>query len=727
MGRRVDRLAEQLRSSPDAALLLAGRVGGTLWLIAAFATVSLPFFPQVTTPLWPWPALWTLAAITWGLTAIFVIDWRRAPAWALPTAAAAAVVVIAWITGITGGVESPARLYIFFVVVYASCFLAGRQAIGILVASALAWALPVYGDRGLTSALGELAVALPIFAVVGAVLLVGRRLLAAMHEGAQRLSDEHHALRSIATAVAGGASPEVVCSLASEEAARLLGGQGAAILRFDDEDGMVAAIGTWQGQGARVPPGSRFPLAGSAVEEIRRSGRPIRIDDLEAARAGKTSETLRTSGFRTLAATPIHVRGRLWGALAVSATAAHALPVDADEHLAEFAELIGMAVANTEEVARLNTDATTDPLTGLANHRAFQERLRAELARAERHERCVAVALIDIDNFKGVNDAGGHAIGDHVLRAVAMHLREHLRAEDVLARVGGDEFAVLLPESTDHAAAAALERARRAIERAPFAGGAHVTISVGVCDVEHATDAEELTRFADGALYWSKEHGRNRVSSYDPVTIQELSAVERIGQLQRSQALTGIRALARAIDARDPSTHEHSERVASLTARLAEARGWPTERVALLHEAALVHDVGKIGIPDAILLKPSRLTAEEYEVIKGHAELSARMVEEILCVEQVDWILSHHERPDGRGYPRGLAGDALTEGAALMAAADSFDVMVSARPYSAGRSIDDALAECRELVGRQFTAEAVAALEAVHALAPAPPEPAAVA
>ncbi|MCW2983546.1 MAG: diguanylate cyclase, partial [Conexibacter sp.] len=279
---------------------------------------------------------------------------------------------------------------------------------------------------------------------------------------------------------------------------------------------------------------------------------------------------------------------------------------------------------------------------------------------------------------------------------------------------GGDEFAVLLPEAAAGDAAAALERARRTIERAPFAGGAHVTISAGVCDVVHAGDAEQLSRFADGALYWSKEHGRNRVSAYDPTTIHELSAEERIGALQRSQALTGIRALARAIDARDASTREHSERVAKLTARLAEERGWPADRVALLHEAALVHDVGKIGIPDAILLKPSRLTREEYEVIKGHAELSARMVEEILGDEQVEWILSHHERPDGGGYPRGLRGAELSEGAGLLAAADAFDVMVSARPYSPGRSLDSALTEVHALAGEQFTFEAVAALEGVY-------------
>jgi diguanylate cyclase (GGDEF)-like protein len=714
MGRRVDRLAAHLRSTPDAERPLAGRVGGLLWLFAAVATFALPFFPQVDTPLWPWPALWTLGALAWGFCALLVIDWRTAPDWVLPVANAVAIVVIAVITHLTGGTDSPARLYIFFALVYAGSFIQTTAAIPLIIGCAVAWAAPAFDDRGVAPALGELGMALPIFVVVGGLLMLGRALLVRMYDDAARLSEEHHALRSIATADAAGAPAEAVCSLAAEQAALLVGAQGAGILRFDPDD-MITAVGSWQdGEGPSTAPGTRFPITpGTPTAKIRSEGRPIRID--ADTREAHEAPTLRRSGFVSLVGTPIHVRGRLWGAVVVTGRRVAEFPPDTEHHLAEFAELIGMAVANTEEVARLEADATTDPLTGLANHRAFQERLRAELARAARHAGGVAVALVDVDNFKAVNDAGGHAIGDEVLRTVAATLREHLRTEDVLARVGGDEFAVLLPQVGADEARQALERARRAIERAHHAGGARVTISVGLCDVEHADDAERITRFADGALYWSKEHGRNRISVYDPVTIQELSAVERIGALQRSQALTGIRALARAIDARDPSTHEHSERVAKLAARLAEARGWPADRVALLHEAALVHDVGKIGIPDAILLKPSRLTDEEYEVIKTHAELSARMVEEILSPEQVDWIWGHHERPDGRGYPRGLVAAELSEGAALLAAADAFDVMVSARPYSAERSADDALAEVRTLSGAQFTPEAVAALEAVNA------------
>jgi diguanylate cyclase (GGDEF)-like protein len=715
MGSHVDRLAAHLRSTPDAERPMAGRIGGALWLVAAAATVLLPLFPIVPADTTPWLFAVAAAAALWGAIAVWRIDWRRAPSWAIPLANTVAVAFTWVVTELTGDFGSPARLYTFLALIYAACFVTVRQAGVIVVGCAVIWAQPVAEVHGLPSAIGELALVLPIFAIIAGVILGGRQLLTAMRESAERLSEEHHALRTLATAVAAGQSPEEVCTRAAVQAASLLRAEGAGIMRFDP-DGDMTIIGSWRRGGTHDPPGSRLPVGeGSELAALRDSGQALVVGDADGSPSGFEAQLLLPKGFGAWAGAPVRVRGRLWGVLGVTAAEGGALPCDAGQHLGEFAELVGMAIANTEDAARLTEDASTDPLTGLANHRAFQERLRAELARADRHERPLALALVDIDNFKGVNDAGGHAVGDEVLCAVAVQLREHLRVHDVLARVGGDEFAILLPESGGADAVAALERARQTVARAPFAGGARVTISVGVCDIGHARDAEALSRFADGALYWSKEHGRNQVSAYDPETIHELSAAERIGELQRSQALIGIRALARAIDARDVSTREHSERVAALTARLAEHCGWTPDRVALLHEAALVHDVGKIGIPDAILLKPSRLTPEEYEVIKQHAELGSRMVEDVLDAEQVEWILSHHERPDGGGYPRGLTAEAMSEGAALLAAADAFDVMVSARPYSPGRSIDDALQECRDLVGRQFTLAAVLALEGVHA------------
>ncbi|MBJ7332639.1 MAG: diguanylate cyclase [Solirubrobacteraceae bacterium] len=710
----MDRLAAHLRTAPEDVPRVAGRVGGTLWLIAGASIFMLPAFPQVDTSLWPWPALWALGAFLWGLAAIFVIDWTRAPSWLMPSSTVLAPIAVALITQATGGTTSPALMFIFLALIFGACFLSVPWAIAVLTTSSLAWVVPTAVDSGIGPALAELLIAAPMFFAIGFVILNGRGLMVAMHDSAQRLSEEHDALRSIATAVAAGEDPERVCDLAAKEAARLVGGDGGAILQHDAESGDMTLVGSWRRVGARHPTGGPMTvIPGSFIERLWTTGEAQRVDDTRIADDGYAG-ALAARGYHGWAATPITVRGKLWGALAVTAIEANSLSSNAGDHLAEFAELIGMAVANTEKVERLSSDAATDPLTGLANHRAFQERLRQEIARRDRYGRDIAVALVDVDHFKAVNDTGGHATGDAVLRTVAEHLHEHLRGEDLLARVGGDEFAVLLPESDAASAAIALERGRRAIERASASDGAPVTISVGICDTVQADDAVALLRFADGALYWSKEHGRNRVSIYDPAVIQELSAAERIGALQRTQALAGIRALARAIDARDPTTREHSERVATLTAHMAEHRGWAAERVTLLYEAALVHDVGKIGMPDAILFKPGPLTPEEFEVISTHAELGARMVEENLGPEQADWILSHHERPDGAGYPRGLAGDEVSEGAGLLAAADAFDVMVAGRPYASGRSVEDALAECRDLVGRQFTTEAVDALEAVH-------------
>ena len=208
-----------------------------------------------------------------------------------------------------------------------------------------------------------------------------------------------------------------------------------------------------------------------------------------------------------------------------------------------------------------------------------------------------------------------------------------------------------------------------------------VTSSAGVCDLAQAGTAEELLRKADGALYWAKVHGRDVTYGFSPEVVEVLSAQERADQLERMGALSAMRALARAIDAKDPSTRSHSERVARTVELLALTAGWTPQRAALLREAALVHDVGKIGVPDAILLKPMSLTREEYDLVKSHAALGADIAAEVLSPDQVVWIRHHHERWDGRGYPDGIAGERIPQGARLLAVADAWDAMTSARPY----------------------------------------------
>jgi putative nucleotidyltransferase with HDIG domain len=172
-----------------------------------------------------------------------------------------------------------------------------------------------------------------------------------------------------------------------------------------------------------------------------------------------------------------------------------------------------------------------------------------------------------------------------------------------------------------------------------------------------------------------------------------------------------MRALAWAVDAKDPYTHRHSARVADLAVRLATALGWTLTRAAQLREAGLVHDVGKIAVPDVVLFKPGPLTAEERRQINSHAEVGARIVADVLSAEQAAWVRGHHERWDGTGYPDGLAGEDIPEEARVLALADSWDVIVSSRSYQAGRHLDEALAEVRRCSGGQFWPVAVEALE----------------
>lgn len=371
-----------------------------------------------------------------------------------------------------------------------------------------------------------------------------------------------------------------------------------------------------------------------------------------------------------------------------------------------FRENAAIACELRDDVANSGRDS----LTGLPNHRAFHEALERETSLARRHERELAVIVIDVDDMKRVNQQHGHQVGDEVLQDVGRRIATTLRNEDMLARVGGEEFACLLPSTGGPAAWRAAERARQAIEAAPFGVVGAISVSAGVCDLDLAGDERELLRLASGALYWAKTHGRNVTYRYSPDVMDVLSAEERADQAERSRTLSAITALARAVDAKDATTQRHSERVGAIASALAGMLGWSPERRAKLHEAGLVHDVGKIGVPDTILRKTSPLTAAEAEVMEGHAALGARIVQDVLSAEQALWVLHHHERWDGGGYPHGIGGGAIPEGAQILAVADSWDAMTANRHYRLAIRPEAVIDELRRGSGAQWSPRAVAAL-----------------
>jgi len=378
-----------------------------------------------------------------------------------------------------------------------------------------------------------------------------------------------------------------------------------------------------------------------------------------------------------------------------------------------FAALVGPLVAislyqrSTHRALNAIRLALTDPLTGLGNHRHFHERLQRELASAQESDGLVSLCFLDIDDFKRINDQFGHPAGDRVLSQVAGRLRQGGES----FRLGGDEFAVLLPAVDDRTALAIAESIVERIGDADLGDIGAITVSAGVATFpQHGRERDSLIRLADGALYWAKEHGKNqvRLARSDVVELSEFRKVA--DGADRAARFRAAASLARAVDSRDAYTGSHSERVAVLAAAIAEQLGLPPEEVELTRLAASLHDLGKLAIPEEILRKPSELSSAEWLVIQRHPQIGYRMLESLGVDPIAEWVLHHHERWDGDGYPDGLAGELIPLGARIIFVADAFDAMTSDRLYrSAPITRAAAIAEVERCSGAQFDPDVVRA------------------
>src|SRR4051794_4571813 len=333
--------------------------------------------------------------------------------------------------------------------------------------------------------------------------------------------------------------------------------------------------------------------------------------------------------------------------------------------------------------------ALTDPLTGLGNHRHFHERLQRELSSAQEQGLPLTLCFIDVDDFKTINDRFGHPVGDQVLSQLAARLRQGGEA----FRLGGDEFAVLLPKHDEDAALAAARSIVNRIGALQVGEIDGITVSAGVATFpEHGGERDELIRLADNALYWAKEHGKNRVR-VSRADVVELSDLKRLAMgRDRAARFRAAASLARAVDTRDAYTGSHSQRVAQLAGRIAERLGLPAEEVELSRLAGSLHDLGKLAIPEEILRKPAELSDAERVVLERHPQIGFRMLESLGVEPVAEWVLHHHERWDGGGYPNRLAGESIPLGARIIFVADAFDAMTSERVYRRSVSHEEALA-----------------------------------
>lgn len=365
-----------------------------------------------------------------------------------------------------------------------------------------------------------------------------------------------------------------------------------------------------------------------------------------------------------------------------------------------------------------------DSLTGLYNHKHLHEMLRIEFGRARRYHDPLSCMMIDIDHFKVVNDTHGHQFGDFVLTSLAKIFPSIIRDVDIVARYGGEEFFVIMPKTSIEGARALGEKIREAVHAHNFyyeGRSAIITISAGISSVtdRDVNSKDDLVQHADNALYEAKNRGRNRVCRWDEVKLPVLEGTEgtveeidreddfrqkffQIAKDTKHSFLEVVKNFVKLVETKD-NTVNHSIKVSKYAVALAKKLGIPDEEIEVIENAGLLHDIGKVGVPQNILLKKEKLTEAEYNLIKKHCTVGTSIVSKAPFFErEAPLILYHQERYDGAGYPSGLKGSGIPYGARILAITDAYDAMTTDRTYRGKYSKEAAATELKRLSGVQF-------------------------
>ncbi len=374
-----------------------------------------------------------------------------------------------------------------------------------------------------------------------------------------------------------------------------------------------------------------------------------------------------------------------------------------------------VAIQNAQIYSEVKRQAVHDELTKLFNYRFFQEFLDKEIARCQRTNQIFSVIYLDLDFFKAYNDIFGHLAGDEALVYVGQAISQSIRPSDIATRLGGDEFGIILPGAGEKSALAVAKSIKNAVQTF-FPGTSSdsvLTISQGIATFPvHGQSKQQLLSCADAALYEAKSMGRNRICVYNLQLVKGKTSTDNLHaeferdflrQQVEDAYLSVIYTLAAAINAKDNYTYQHSEAVTYYSVAIAEALGFSEEQKKMLRYSAMLHDIGKIGIPEYILNKPAALTKEEREIIESHVLVAEAIVSHTPYLREVaPIILHHHEFYDGSGYPDGLKAEEIPLEARILAIADAYHAMTSDRPYRKGMPPEAALQEMERLAGKQF-------------------------
>jgi diguanylate cyclase (GGDEF)-like protein/putative nucleotidyltransferase with HDIG domain len=504
--------------------------------------------------------------------------------------------------------------------------------------------------------------------------------------------------------------------------------------------------------------GKRIPLGAGLIGHVARNGH------MAAYRAASPADNALKPLLPDSAAAialPVFYAEQLHGILYIESSE----PADFSEEevllLRTLADLIAGALHNALSFQKAQEQAITDGLTGVKTHRFFMEALSAEWKRSTRAGRAFALVLMDLDRFKFVNDFYGHLEGDLVLQRVGHILETNCRRSDVVARYGGDEFVILMPETNMEHARQLASKLRGWVSADPLLREKNISASFGIaCYPLHGSSPQELIQVADASMYLSKHQGGNAVSTadhFDPneakkwkrdvleaylgVTLKRLFATgpeafeeiyQRLTQFTESLAATEanngkppvspahgpqalpqavldtVTSLAFAIDAKDHYTQGHSQKVSAYAALIAEAMEMSDAEVEEIRLGAVLHDIGKVGIPENILNKSGPLNPDEWETMKSHVKFGAKILDPLKPLARIrEMVLHHHEFFDGSGYPDALVGEQIPLGSRIIAIADAYDTITSDRTYKKARHATDALSELARCANAQFDAEIV--------------------
>ena len=387
-------------------------------------------------------------------------------------------------------------------------------------------------------------------------------------------------------------------------------------------------------------------------------------------------------------------------------------------------EILNSHLTNAKLYQEARLTSLTDTLTLVGSRKLLEDKLQAEFARSQRYKRTFSIAIIDLDNFKTINDILGHGSGDEALKKLAECMKRLKRTTDILTRYGGDEFVILMPETKAIAAVILLERIREKVQQIEVTDNLPMTISCGIAEsISDSNDSSrEVMRRADLALYEAKSAGRNCVKVWDKSMSKDLSKNdienEKIKKLQRriiglsEQAervfIQSIWGLVQALEAKDSFSKTHSQNVMFYAVGIAKAMNIPADQIDIICRAAMIHDIGKIGIPDSILTKPDKLTPRERHIIEQHPVIAVRILEKMTFLEQeIAIIRHHHEKWNGQGYPDGLSNSNIPIGALIIAVADTFDALTSHRSYHRARTLEEAINILVDSSGYDYAPKAV--------------------